>query len=76
VSLAGWEWLRQIWEFFYIFSSILQKYTVRKKFAKLYILRRGGRRQGPTVVPHGVTYPRGTVAPATAVWVQSVFKIL
>jgi hypothetical protein len=40
--------------FFYILStSILQKYMVHKKFAKLYIWRRGGRRQGPTAVPHG-----------------------
>jgi hypothetical protein len=39
--------------FFYFFTSILQKkYIVRKKFAKLYIWRRGGRRQGPTAVPH------------------------
>jgi hypothetical protein len=48
------ERMRGIFSFFYIFlSSFLQKYMVRKKFAKLYIWRRGGRRQGPTAVPHG-----------------------
>jgi hypothetical protein len=47
--------------------SILQKYMAHKKFAKLYIWRRRGRRQGPTVVPHSGTSTRGTVAPSTAV---------
>jgi hypothetical protein len=38
---------------------------IRKKFAKLYIWRREGRRQGPTAVPHGGRKARDTVAPPT-----------
>jgi hypothetical protein len=40
---------------------------VRKKFAKLYIWRRGGRPQGPNAVPHGGSKARDTVAPPTIV---------
>jgi hypothetical protein len=63
------KWVKsQEWEFFYVFlSSFLQKYMIRKKITKLYIWRRGGRRQGPTAVPHGGMSTRGTVAPVTAV---------
>jgi hypothetical protein len=55
--------------FSFLHFSLLfsQKYIVRKKFVKLHIYRGGGRRQGPTAVPHSVTYPRGTVALAFVV---------
>jgi hypothetical protein len=43
---------------------------VRKNIAKLYIYRSGGRWQGPTAVPHGGSYTRGTVATATATGVD------
>jgi hypothetical protein len=38
-------------------------------FSKLYIMRRGGRQQEPTALPHGHGHrgARGTVAPVTAV---------
>jgi hypothetical protein len=49
------------WKFFHIFFSFLQKYMVCKKFAKLYIYRRGGRQLPPWV---------------TVVGVRSVFKNL
>jgi hypothetical protein len=58
---------REFFFLFYIFfTSVLQIYMVRNFFAKLYIWHRGGRRKGPTAVPHGVR--RRTV--------QSLFKNL
>jgi hypothetical protein len=53
----------------YIPSNVFAKINdLSKKIAKLYIYYCcGGWRQGPTAVPHGVRYTRGTVASATAV---------
>jgi hypothetical protein len=51
-----------------------------RKIYKTIHLAPWGTAAGPTVVPHGVMYPRGTVAHATAVGygarVQSVLKNL
>jgi hypothetical protein len=48
------ERMRGFFSFFTFFFPLFYKniWSV-KKFAKLYIWRRGGRRQGPTAVPHG-----------------------
>jgi hypothetical protein len=43
------------WKVHFLHPSILQKYMVRKIFCKTIHQRRGGRRQGPTAAPHGVT---------------------
>jgi hypothetical protein len=38
-----------------------------QKITKLCIYCRGGRQQGPTVVPHGIRYTRDTVTTANVV---------
>jgi hypothetical protein len=54
--------------FLHFFQINFAKYMVRKNnFAKLYIWRRAGRRQGPTAVPYGGRKACGTAAPPTAV---------
>jgi hypothetical protein len=46
---------KMIGKYIFYIPSILQKYMVSKFFCKTIHQRRGGRRQGPTAAPHGVT---------------------
>jgi hypothetical protein len=47
--------------------SILQKYMVRKFFLQNYTSSTMGTAAGTYRRAHGVTYPRGTIAPTTTV---------
>jgi hypothetical protein len=64
--LGGMEYIEfldgEFFSFFTFFHINFAKiYGPQKNL--LYIWRRGGRRQGPTAVPHGGRKTRGTVAP-------------